>query len=88
MLYIAIDHDGTYDTDPETFDNVIKCFKEAGHYVFIVTARHPEKHKLDLPYEIFYTNGEKKHKFMKEQGIDIDIWIDDWPELIGNTREH
>lgn len=86
MKNIAVDYDDTYSACPEMFEAIMKTIKSYGHAVFIVSARKPSM-VIPLPqWECFYTSGEKKADYMRSVGIDVDIWIDDWPELIGLSR--
>lgn len=83
MAKIALDYDQTYTADPILWDLFIENANEGDHEVMIVTYRDkdmPIDHKLHIP--VFYTGFVAKRVYMKEQGIDIDIWIDDWPESI------
>ena len=84
-MIIALDHDETYTKDPELFDSFIELCKARKHIVVIVTYRKPEQ-KIDHSIEVFYTSGKPKAEYMREQCFEPDIWIDDWPELIGKTR--
>lgn len=86
MKLIGLDYDNTYSDDPELFEGFISAAQKRGHQVFIVTARGPEMPVPVKSCEVFYTDGATKAPFMREQGLDIDIWIDDWPEIIGETR--
>ena len=84
MLFVSIDYDDTYTTCPETWDKIIKSLKDGGFSVFCVTARgvnEPIEH--DLGVEVIYCNGNPKAKFCQDNGVGIDIWIDDMPWLIG-----
>jgi hypothetical protein len=84
---IAVDYDNTYSDDPELFELFIKTAQSRGHIVAIVTARGESQPVPVKSCEVFYTDGALKSPFMREQGLEIDIWIDDWPEIIGPTRE-
>lgn len=86
MSVISVDYDDTYTEDPEMFEQIMELMKKRGHIPVIVTARNKEKHPISSRFEVFYTNGENKAQFMRNVGLEVDIWIDDWPELIGNTR--
>jgi hypothetical protein len=86
MKLIGLDYDNTYSDDPELFEMFIEAAQRRGHLVFIVTAR-PETQPVPVrSCEVFYTEGAPKAPFMRERGLDIDIWVDDWPEIIGQTR--
>lgn len=82
-MKIALDYDDTYTQDPELWDMFIERSLLRDHEIMIVTFRSP-----DVPLErdpkipIFYTSWKAKRPFMEKQGIDIDVWIDDSPELI------
>jgi hypothetical protein len=87
MKIIALDYDDTYTADPELFDQFISAAKDRGHLVVCVTYRHEHTPiKRDIGIEVFYTNGKPKAEHMREVGLSPDVWIDDWPELIGITR--
>ncbi|HET8687811.1 MAG TPA: HAD family hydrolase [Methanosarcina sp.] len=89
-LNIGLDFDGTVTADPELWLKIVKLFRDRGHKVYVVTYRypHPEKNK-DMDFlrghvdNIFFTSYTQKRKHMSvSEGIYIDIWIDDMPELI------
>lgn len=83
---IAIDYDDTFTTCPETWTKVIEILRAAGANVFCVTFRDRAKDPVtDFPGEVFYTSGRKKWEYMHAQQIDVHIWIDDWPALIGEN---
>ena len=86
MNVISLDYDDTYTADPELFKAFADLAKSRGHIVVIVTARKESMPIPDVGCEVFYTNGKPKAQFMREQGLAVDIWVDDWPEVIGATR--
>lgn len=87
MKTIAIDYDDTYTADEDLFESFIATAKAKGHVVVFVTYRNKDTHPITgIKHEIFYTAGQQKAEFMRNAGLEIDIWVDDWPELIGNTR--
>lgn len=84
-MNIGIDYDETYTRHPEMWDNVIRIMRSFGHKVYLVTWRSESESdeiyrklgdKLD---GIYPTNHKAKEKFMYEQGIRIDVMIDDNP---------
>lgn len=82
-MKIALDYDETYTVDPKMWDKIIEIFLLKDHEVMIVTFRSkdvPIDHDLKIP--VFYTEWSAKRPYMEKQGIDIDVWIDDSPELI------
>lgn len=84
-LVIALDYDNTYSDDPVLWDGFIELAQKRKHIVVGVTFRRPDQ-PVDMPIEVFYTSGVLKADYMREVGLEPSIWIDDWPELIGNTR--
>jgi hypothetical protein len=84
---ISIDYDDTFSVCPETWTKVVHLLRSAGANVFCVTARRPDMAITDFPGEVYYTSGEPKAQYMREQYVDVNIWVDDWPELIGTTRD-
>lgn len=88
MSVISVDYDDTYTKDPEMFDAFIAVMKSRGHIPVVVTFRNKDRYPITDPpkCEVFYTDGVGKAEFMRGIGFEVDIWIDDWPELIGKTR--
>jgi hypothetical protein len=90
-MKIALDYDATYTNDPGLWDLFISVAELRGHEVMVVTYRDadlPIDHNLPIP--VYYTAFHAKREYMKGQGIDIDVWIDDWPEgiLIGQGNPY
>lgn len=87
-MVIALDYDNTYTEDPELWDTWIEHAKSRGHVVVCVTYRraHDTVEHPMRGIEVFYTGGIDKAPFMRDSGLSVDVWIDDWPELIGRTR--
>lgn len=86
-MKIALDYDNCYNADKRFWDKFIEMSLNAGHEVYIVTARHPEKDyigdKVHWALPILYCNGVAKKWFCHHNfDIDFDIWIDDKPEGI------
>lgn len=93
-MNIALDYDDTYTADPELWDDFCRMASDRGHHVYVVTCRpeklSPLKEDLYVPMyseDVFCTNHKAKRPFMEEEGINIDIWIDDSPEYIVEDRE-
>jgi hypothetical protein len=98
---IAIDFDGTYAADPDTFANVVGVFRAAGHRVVIVTNRTSGGQWGDsvrrvvnggsatsrlLPIVFAGDTGETKYHAARRHGYNIQIWIDDNPGTIGGSH--
>lgn len=83
-MIIGLDYDGTYTRDPKTFDRIISQFRLSGHRVICITMRRPDE-PVDLKeIEVIYTSRRAKLLYAEENGIQIDIWIDDKPRWLLN----
>lgn len=82
---VAVDYDDTFDTCPETWTRVINVLREAGANVFCVTFRKPTQPITDFPGEVHYTSGAPKWQYCHDRRIDVHVWVDDWPALIGEN---
>lgn len=84
---IALDHDGTFTALPNEWTEAIKIFRAAGVNVFCITSRFPNVPIRGFPGEVFYTCGQPKWEWAHDNGVQVDIWIDDWPACIGEHPE-
>jgi hypothetical protein len=84
-LGIAIDYDDTFTTCKETWTKVIEVLRASRANVFCVTFRDPSTPVTDFPGKVYYTGGKRKWQYMYDNQIDVHIWIDDWPALIGEN---
>jgi hypothetical protein len=88
-MNIMIDYDRTFTADVAMWREVIdNSFLFYGHKVFLVTSRSMEQ-PIDLVQDfvdrkipIIYCAFRAKRDVCTEQGIRIDIWIDDDPQWI------
>src|SRR5689334_18541185 len=87
MPTVAIDHDGTFTTDPTTWTKIIELLKSAGFEVICITSRFPNCPLPPLPIPVHYACGEHKWSYAHRHGIKVDIWIDDVPYQIGEHPE-
>lgn len=84
-MNISLDYDNTYTRDPKAWDAFIDLMRGRGHYVYCVTMRSSSEGTqvfYDLTGKvdnIFFTNRQAKKDYMFEQGIPIDVWVDDMP---------
>jgi acid phosphatase class B len=87
-MVLSLDFDETYTRDPLLWDNFIKMARHRGHKVYVVTMRYEReslqvtdalKDKVD---GIFFTGRKAKYDFMIEQGIIVNVWVDDMPWFI------
>ena len=96
-MIFSLDYDDTYTKDPFFWDGFIAHAKMFGHKVYCVTFRFP--HELAQLYQtigkvigddhVIATSHRSKRVHMERLNIQVDVWIDDLPELIVdpvNTR--
>jgi len=84
-LVIAIDYHDTYNTDPKLWDCIINMFWWRKDDVVCISRDHKGKEdeildnigKVIGKENVYFTQGKAKKDFAKENGIDVDIWIDD-----------
>lgn len=85
-MIIGIDFDNTITADPMMWREIIRMMTRRGHTVYIVTARMKHVHPEDLhPWygiveNVYFTEHKAKRQFMLDQGINIEVMIDDSPE--------
>lgn len=86
MITISLDYDSTFTLCPDMW---LQFIRNAPPHVkiYCITMRHEaEGESMDprltslLP--VIFTSRRAKRKFVEEQGVHIDIWIDDMPEWI------
>lgn len=79
-MIIALDYDKTYTADPILWDVFVVHAQSRGHKVICLTMRrYPEEQIKIKNVDITYTNRKAKKVFADENGIAVDIWIDDKP---------
>lgn len=84
--YIAIDWDNTVSADQVFFLDLIKQFQNAGYIPFICTLRSPDRENIieirslleKINIAIYLTDGCDKYLYMKNLGINVHLWIDDF----------
>jgi hypothetical protein len=90
-MNISIDYDDTYTKDPLLWNWFAQEALKRGHKVYCVSARgtqHMDHPKLTIgrvigPDNCFGTGLRPKREFMRTMHkIDIDVWVDDTPEMI------
>jgi len=88
-MNISFDYDSTITADPRLFEDAMEMFDTAGWNVYVVSGRlhvagRPLQYLKDLPFirGVYTTDYMNKREFMKEKGIEIDVWVDDIPESI------
>jgi hypothetical protein len=84
-MIVALDFDDTYNLDPEFWSSFIDLAENKGHQVILATYRHetldwdPLMEDLGKRIQMFFTDGKAKRPFLKDLGLEVDIWIDDNP---------
>jgi len=88
-MIVAIDWDGTFTAIPNHLENFIGDLINNDITVIFVTGRHdvPE-HRIDPPLDcpVVYAGNEYKRKAAEKAGYMVNIWIDDMPEMIGESK--
>lgn len=86
----SFDFDNTITRDPEGSLEMMKFLEKRGHTVYVCTARPSDLFPEDLNflrelgYKVFCTNLKAKRPYMRSQGIEVDVWIDDSPGSVVN----
>lgn len=92
-MNIGLDYDDTFTRDPLGWAEFCRFMQSRGHAVFLVTWRAPDETEEDIEIlkakldGVHFTTRKAKEKYMYEQGIRIDVWIDDNPRAILHTME-
>ena len=91
-MILGIDFDDTFTVDPPFFREIVKLAKAAGHTIVMVTLRSKEDReeiedvtKCVMPIvfcSMLQGKLQKKRIAALRAGYDVDIWIDDSPEMI------
>ncbi|MFO0940119.1 MAG: hypothetical protein U0930_05065 [Pirellulales bacterium] len=88
-LTIGLDYDDTFTADFVLWAGFIRQAILLGHRVLMVTARreteenvdqinsHLDQYQCQIP--IYFTSLRSKIDYMKERGINVDIWIENDP---------
>ena len=91
--YVAIDWDNTISADMGFFLLLIKKLQQAGFTPFVCTLRAPDDENIkeikdvleETNIAIYLTDGKPKRKYMKELGVKVHLWIDDfYPGICGD----
>lgn len=91
---IAVDFDETISDNEHGWVKVLELLEKIGYHVVICTWRKPTEHPEDLKFlvdrgfAVYYTSQHAKQEYMKQQGIDVAIWIDDNPFAILHNAAH
>lgn len=85
-MVLGLDFDGTFTEDPELWNQFITLAKSRGHRVFCVTCRRETEENIaecDVPGVLtYFTDRAPKDWFMREQGIVVDVWVDNDVKVI------
>lgn len=89
-LLIALDFDQTFTADEDLWRHFIESAQSRGHKVIVVTARRGKflderssvTDRLPDGVPVYFSYDVPKGQYMRQHGIDPDIWIDDTPEGI------
>ena len=89
-MTIAIDFDKTWTEDPELWRQFAADALQRGHKVVMATGRESGSQNSDMgrygiTIPIVFCGGVAKRKACAAAGWKVDCWIDDMPEMIGET---
>lgn len=90
---VGVDFDETISDSPIAWLKVMASLEQSGYRVVVVTWRTPQTYPEDLQflvdrgYKIYYTSFKAKRQYMREQGVEVSIWIDDNPWAVENDAE-
>ena len=83
---IAIDFDNTITADLDFYLDLIDAYRTHGWQPVVCTLRDDRADNLaemyqklhDAHIKLYTTNGRKKRAFLRNQGIRVGLWIDDY----------
>jgi hydroxymethylpyrimidine pyrophosphatase-like HAD family hydrolase len=85
---ICFDYDGTYTDFPELMDTVLRRANMLDYRCILCTMRYPDEEDMyiasiaDKFEAVYFTGRLAKQPYLKELGIEPDLWIDDEPKWI------
>lgn len=94
-MTIAFDIDGTWTLDPLLFVRAACLFSESGWTVIIVTGREQPLDKLQRLrlagpvcsfWPVIVSGTLLKSEAANNAGYTVDVWVDDMPGMIEQTR--
>lgn len=87
-MKIALDYDKTYTADTVFWDRVIAMGRAMGHEFVCVTGRNtpPGPHERPIPMPIVCAGSGYKRRAAEKSGHQVDVWIDDMPEMVAPSR--
>lgn len=85
----CLDFDNTFTADVELWSRWVEHAQQRGHRVICITgrresfeARRELENALPSGVDVFFAYDEPKMSHADRFGITVDVWIDDWPDLI------
>ena len=89
-LVICIDYHDTYETDPKLWNSIINLFWLRKDEVICISRDHNGNKqeiidgigKVIGKENCYFTEGQAKKDFAKDNNLKVDIWIDDNPKHI------
>lgn len=92
-IRIGVDFDDTFTADRVLWRDFMRRASARGHKIVCVSCRpDDEENRAEMSVQLpafvplFLTSGAPKEWFMREQGLPVDVWIDDYPDCIKNGR--
>jgi len=96
-MVISVDFDETWTKDPEAWRTFARLFRGRGHTIIVTTNRDDIPGFSDLVRravgtravkEVIFAGAKPKRRAASERGYDVDVWIDDHPEMVVWGRYH
>jgi hypothetical protein len=75
---------------PRAMESVYKLFQDAGHTLICCTGRtkelgQPVLDSVGKLIPVVFAGGLAKREACKKRGYDVNVWIDDMPEMITSS---
>jgi hydroxymethylpyrimidine pyrophosphatase-like HAD family hydrolase len=91
-LTFAFDYDGTVSRNPALFRKMRDLIVQWGGRVVVVTGRSGSlidalaiENALGSSTPVVYAGGDWKRDAAARWGWKVDVWVDDWPEWVGDA---
>lgn len=96
-MIISIDFDDTWTRDPDAWRTFARLLHGRGHTVLVTTNRYAIPLATGEVYrvvgtrsvkEVIFAGAKPKRQAAREKGYDVDVWVDDSPEMVFWGRHH
>ncbi|WP_020395615.1 hypothetical protein [Thiolinea disciformis] len=92
---VAIDFDNTITADPDFYTQLINCLRKRGCKPVVCTIREGDQEDMQkicsvlkgTEIDIYTSNGQCKRDYLKQLGVKVGLWIDDFFPAIANAGD-